>query len=84
MFVVRGVAVLGIGLLGCAAAGPEVGVKHAELREAFRGDPEAAPEFAAVKDRLRDSLVKLKARELGRDLREKATILYIDPDLQPN
>lgn len=44
----------------------------------------AVPEFAAVKDRLRDRLVKLKARELGSDLREKATILYIDPDLQPN
>lgn len=50
MFVVRGVAIAGIGLLGCASAGPEVGVKHAELREAFRGDPEAAPEFAALPD----------------------------------
>jgi hypothetical protein len=47
MIVVRAVAVAGLWLLGCASASPEVGLKHAELRH---GDPDAAPEFAALPD----------------------------------
>jgi len=47
MFVVRVVVIAGSWLLGCAAASPEVGLKHAELRH---GDPDAAPEFAALPD----------------------------------
>jgi hypothetical protein len=41
------------------------------------------PEFAAVKDRLRALLVRHKAQELGRSLRDKAEIIYLAPDLQP-
>jgi len=40
------------------------------------------PDFAAVKERLRVLLIKNKAEELSGNLREKANIVYLDPDLQ--
>jgi hypothetical protein len=41
------------------------------------------PEFAAVKDRIRIRLAKEKSEVLARNLREKATVIYLDPQLQP-
>jgi peptidyl-prolyl cis-trans isomerase C len=41
------------------------------------------PEFATVKDQIIRILVRNKTQELVRDLREKATIVYLDPSLQP-
>ena len=44
----------------------------------------ALPKFAAVKDRIRRLLVRRNANEVGRRLREKAEIIYLEPDLQPD
>jgi peptidyl-prolyl cis-trans isomerase C len=41
------------------------------------------PEFQAVRDSIRMRLVKEKSEELARSLREKATVVYFDPRLQP-
>jgi peptidyl-prolyl cis-trans isomerase C len=41
------------------------------------------PEFAAVKARIRSELVKEKSEVLAHKLREKASVVYLDPELQP-
>jgi peptidyl-prolyl cis-trans isomerase C len=41
------------------------------------------PEFAALKDHIMRILVRNKAQELVRRLREKTTIVYLDPGLKP-
>jgi peptidyl-prolyl cis-trans isomerase C len=40
------------------------------------------PEFAAVKDRIRSQLVREKSEVLANNLREKASVVYLDPKLQ--
>jgi peptidyl-prolyl cis-trans isomerase C len=41
------------------------------------------PEFSALKDQIIRTLVRNKAQELVRRLREKAAIVYLDPGLKP-
>ena len=54
---------------------------HIILLEARR--MRSVPAFGAMKDDIIRILIRNKARELAKDLRQKAKIVYIDPDLEP-